>query len=242
MVLVIRKFDEFSRLLSENGFEVVNFPTIETVAVSDFSEIDAEIAAIENYDGVFLTSSAATEIFLARFGQNRRFSGKIYALGQRTAKLLAKTDFDVFFEQKANTAKDLLALISPEELQNKCFLFPCGDRSLRVVPEILAEIASVKEVVVYQTIKPEIKRELLDEIKGKLTNNEIRIVCFFSPSGIENFLEIFGEKISSKIKIAAIGETTAQFGREKNLNVEFISARTNAADFAVELIKFLEAV
>ncbi|MGI9056323.1 MAG: uroporphyrinogen-III synthase, partial [Pyrinomonadaceae bacterium] len=58
-ILVIREFDQFSRFLSENGFEVLNLPLIETNPLDDLSEFKARIEKIEKYDGIFLTSRHA---------------------------------------------------------------------------------------------------------------------------------------------------------------------------------------
>jgi len=239
IVLVIRKFDKFSALLMENGFGVINFPTIETIPVEEFDEFDKELADICKYDGVFLTSAVAAEIFLARFNRSKIFKGQIFTLGKRTKQLFDAENIEVFFDEKANTASDLIALLSPDDWRNKRFLFPCGDKSLRVVAEKLANIAEVKEVIVYQTVKPEINKKLFDKIEARLINREINFVCFFSPSGIENFLEIFGGRFLTKIKIAAIGETTAQKARENDLIIGFVSTRTNAEIFAGEFIEYL---
>jgi uroporphyrinogen-III synthase len=39
-ILVIREKDVFTSILIENGFSVLNFPTIKTETVSDLSELD----------------------------------------------------------------------------------------------------------------------------------------------------------------------------------------------------------
>ncbi len=46
----------FSRILAENGFEVINLPLIETKPLEDLREFEAKLDKIENYDGIFLTS------------------------------------------------------------------------------------------------------------------------------------------------------------------------------------------
>ena len=239
-VLVVRKFDEFSRLLVETGFEIINFPTIETVPVEDFSDFDKMLGESEKYDGVFLTSSVATGIFLGRLkSRNLQFRGQLFVLGKKSKRLLEAEGFEVFFNDKANTASDLIDTLPIEKLKNKCFLFPCGNKSLRVIINKLAGIAKVEEAVIYKTVLPEIDEKLMAAVSEKLNNREIACICFFSPSGIENFLEICRSNLCQKTKIAAIGETTANAARARNLAVDLVSETAEATEFASGLIEYL---
>ncbi len=88
-VLVVRKFDDFSRILSENGLSVINYATIKTVPLENLSDLSAKLETIDNYDGIFLTSAAATEIFRLKLREIKlNFRGKIYVLGKRSFDLL----------------------------------------------------------------------------------------------------------------------------------------------------------
>ena len=98
LVLVIREFDKFSRLLNENGFEVINFPAIQTLPIEDFSELNKKIDCLENYDGLFFTSPKAAEVFLQNFeNKENDFCGKVYVLGNRTKLLFENTHFEIIF-------------------------------------------------------------------------------------------------------------------------------------------------
>lgn len=240
VVLVVRKFDNFSRILTENSFAVINCPTIETVQREDLDDLGAKVFD-GNYDGIFLTSRAATEFFCREFfDKNIEFSGRIYVLGKSSFEMLRDKNPDVFFDAAANTAREMLEKIPPEELKNKRFLFIRGTKSLGAIRDFLTGKATLDEAIVYETRKIEIEISLKNEIAAKLNANEFAAVCFFSPSGAESFLERFGAENLHQTKIAAIGKTTAEYFTGRNLKTDFISSKANAEDFALELANYLK--
>jgi uroporphyrinogen-III synthase len=239
-ILVIRQPDVFSSILIEQGFSVINLPLIKTETIADLSELENHLAAIETFDGIFITSAKAAQIVAAKFGEARkRFRGKFFVLGKQSAESLKNLNSEIFFSKQATTAEELFRLIPEEHLQNKRFLFPCGTRSLRIVPETLSRFAQVVETIVYKTvdIKPDGKR--LIEIKEKFERERIGAICFFSPSSVEDFLKKFEDFAQGEVKIAAIGQTTAQFIKENNLRADFVSTKPAANDFAFELKTYL---
>ncbi len=42
-ILVVREFDNFSRILSESGLKVINCPTIEVAPLEDLSDFEAKL-------------------------------------------------------------------------------------------------------------------------------------------------------------------------------------------------------
>lgn len=238
-ILVVRKDDSFSSTMRERGFCVVNLPLIETEPLENLSELDDCLENIDGFDGVFLTSATATKIFLSRARiKNKSFAGRFYVVGRRSADLLKSVGANVF--SVGATAERLLKTIPADELKGKRFLFVRGARSLRVIPETLRDVAEVVEAVVYETVAVEPDEHSLNGIKQAFAGGEIRAVCFFSPSGAEEFLRRFESFSPGEIKLAAIGETTARFVESQNLRVDFVAAKPTARDFAFELIEFLE--
>ena len=237
LILVIREFDKFSRLLTESGFEVINFKAIQTLPIEDFSELNEKFDNLKRYDGLFFTSPKAAEVFLQNVEERKKdFRGKVYVLGNRAKVLFENTHFEIVFRADANTAEEFINSFGDDEFANKKFLFLKGDKSLRAIPELLKDKSVVDEVVVYRTIENTIDKTLKDEISDRFAKGEIDWICFFSPSGIESFVKIFSESSLEKIKIAAIGATTAKKAAENNLKVEFVSPKASADDFAFGLI------
>ncbi len=114
-----------------------------------------------------------------------------------------------------------------------------GEKSLREVPEFLADLAEVDEVIVYETREIAVENEKINEIREKIESGEIVAACFFSPSAAEIFIKQFGAEITHQTVIATIGKTTAEFFERRNLSVDFVSPKASAEDFAVELIDYL---
>jgi uroporphyrinogen-III synthase len=243
-VLVIREFDRFSRILSENGFAVINCPATRTEALKDLSDFDAKLSALENYDGIFVTSRRAAEVFRAKLREtNVKYGGKVYVLGARSFELLKNENLNLIFSESANTAAEMLAAIPPPELAGKRFLFVRGEKSLRVVPDFLARAAvSVEETIVYRSVKIPLETFKIKEIENALKTGEIAAACFFSPSAAESFLQQFDAEKLHQTRIATIGKTTAEFFAGRNLKVDFIAAKAAAEDFAVELIEYLNKI
>jgi uroporphyrinogen-III synthase len=240
-ILVVRKFDNFSRILAEKGFSVINCPAIETAPLEDLSDFEAKLSALENYDGIFLTSAAAAEIFREKLNENNiTFSGKVFVLGKRGFEILQGLSLDLFFDESANTAREMFDSIAAENLKDKRFLFIRGEKSLRAVPEFLEKFAKVDEAVVYRTRKIRVEIDKLKEIREKFERGKIIAACFFSPSGAESFLEQFGAQSLHQTKIGVIGKTTADFFETCNLTPDFVATKATAEDFAIELSKHLE--
>ena len=239
-ILIIREFDDFSRILAADGYEIINLPLIETKPFDDLNEFEAKLESVENYDGVFLTSKQAAEIFRAQMIEKKiKYPGKVYVSGKRVFEILKKENLNLVFFEPANTAREMLEKIAPEDLRGKRFWFVRGDKSLRVVPDFLSKIAAVDETIVYRTknIAVEIgKKNLLRE---RIGNGEFAAVCFFSPSAGMSFIEQFNAELLHQTVIATIGKTTADFFERRNLRVDFVSPKATAADFAVELIEYL---
>ncbi|HRH44710.1 MAG TPA: uroporphyrinogen-III synthase [Pyrinomonadaceae bacterium] len=237
-VLVVRKFDNFSRVLSEKGFSVISCPTIETVAYENSLKSTGENSPVD-YDGIFLTSQKATEIANRELFSKKNYSGQVFILGKSSFEILKDKNLRLSFDKTANTAQEMLERIPAEELKGKRFLFIRGEKSLGTVRNFLEKIAVVDERIVYETRKVTVEEILKTEISAKAKHGEITCTCFFSPSGAESFLEQFGREFFNQTKIAVIGKTTADFFAKQNLRTNFIATKATAEDFAVELIDYL---
>lgn len=237
-ILVAREKDAFSLILTERGFSVINLPLVKTEPVDDLSELENHLENLDRFDGIFITSARAAEIFLAK-AENKSFVGKFYVLGKRSRNLLEAAGYKLSSSDAAKTAAQLLDAIPKAELENKKFLFLGGNRSLRVVPDALKDVAEVTEVIVYRTVAVEQNENELVEIKEKFACGEIIAVCFFSPSGAKEFVKNFENFSQVETKIAAIGETTARFVEANNFRVDFVAEKPTAKNFAEDLIEYL---
>lgn len=239
-ILVIREKDRFSSILVEQGFQVTNFPTIKTVPLEDLSELEKCLDKIEIFDGIFITSFKATEIFLQEYQKGKRnFNGKFYVLGRKSKDYLETAEFKIFYDENAATAEALVEAIPQTELLGKKFLFLRGNRSLRVISKKLQNVAEVQEIVIYETVATDFSEKQTDKIRQYLTDHKFAAVCFFSPSGVEEFLKIFKGFRQTNAKVAVIGKTTAKFAEENHLRVDFVSEKPGAETYAHGLAEYL---
>lgn len=239
VVLVIRQADEFSDILSRRGFEVINLPLISPRRLEDLSELDEKIATLDEYDGLFFTSPIAADIFLAAIGNQRSYRGTIYILGERLKKRFAGTAFEIAHSDTPGTAEDLIRSFDEDEFRGKKFLFVRGDRSVMAIPTLLGDLAVVDAVVVYRTVENAVEVETSRIIREKLDDGEIDWICFFSPSGIDSFMNLFPTKHAKQTKTAAIGNTTAGRAREAGFNLRLVADKANARDFAESLAAYV---
>lgn len=240
-ILVIREFENFSRILTEKGFEIINLPKIEVKPLEDLSDFEGKLKQISNFDGIFLTSKNSAKVLANQLDElNITFNGKVYVLGKRSFEILKDKNLDLVFFAEANSAEEMLEKISTDELKNKHFLFIRGEKSLRTIPKFLINFGTFDETVVYQNQQISLGIDKIDEIKELFEKSEIGTVCFFSPSGAESFLEQFDKRVLENSKIAVIGKTTAQFFEEQYLRVDFIAEKATSEDFAIELIEYLK--
>ena len=218
-ILVIRSEDGFSKLLRQSGFEVVNLELIRTEPVDDLSEFAKTVHKISEYDGVFITSPAAAEIFVKQLNADRHtFSGKLYVLGDRAKSMLQRSGMQIEAADDANTAEDLIRSFEKSEFVGKRLLFVRGERSVGTIPKMLEGIATVDETIVYRTVERDPENTAIMETGERLKNGEFEIVCFFSPSGVESFEKLFAELNFEKPKAAAIGDTTAGSARRSGFS------------------------
>lgn len=242
-ILVVREYDDFSRILERENFEIINIPLIETKTIADLSDFETKLENIADYDGVFLTSRHATEIFRTKlFEKKLNYSGKIYVLGKRSYEILKEENLNLVFFEAANSASEMMESIAPEQLKGKKFLFVRGEKSLRIVPEFLSKKASAEETIVYETREIVIESATQNTLRKKFRVGEIACVCFFSPSAAKSFLKQFGAPILHQTLIATIGKTTADCFERRNIKVDFVSPQATAETFAENLSKHLKEI
>ena len=236
-VLVIRGEDLFSDRLREAGIEARNLELIKTQPVADLRDLRKTFGRLSEYDGLFLTSPAAAEVFVEQLPASNNFTGSIYVLGERAKKVLQWAGFDCKYRDSANTAEELISSFENSEFDGKRFLFIRGDKSMRAIPDLLDGKATVDEIIVYETKAVQPDESEIADLNTRLQNGDIGWICFFSPSGVERFRTIFGN--SARASVAAIGATTARKAEGCGFSVKFISDRSNAENFAKGLIEHI---
>ena len=188
--------DQTNRLSSKIGTTSSDFITIRNNRLKP-------IVVKKPIENVVFTSQNAVEALLQNFSSVELDFKNIYCVGRRTKRLIEKRIGKVV--QVENSAENLGNYLV-ENLKNKEITFFCGDKRRDELPTILTEKGIVvNEVECYKTsLTPR-------KIEGKYNG-----ILFFSPTGIESYLQT---NKPSDIAAFCIGETTATEAKKHFKNV-----------------------
>jgi uroporphyrinogen-III synthase len=142
-------------------------------------------------------------------------------VGSKTKNFLEKKGFTVL--ESADYAEDLIQIIDSKYKSNS-FTFFCGNIRKNTIPNYFQQNKiAYNEIVVYETKQ-----------KPQLIKEEFDGVMFFSPSGVNSFLE----KNSLENKTCfCIGTTTAKALENRTKNI-VIASQPTVENVITELIKY----
>lgn len=195
-ILITAKIDKF--LLNEiisKEFEVDVIPFIQTEIIQS-EKVRKQIENILQLNAtVVFTSKNAIEA-IAEYIQNKKFTWKIYCIGNTTGLFTEK-----LFNKKSITATaDNATALANKIISNKEQLvyFFCGDKRRDKLPVLLKQNnITVNEIEVYTTTI--LQHKLKKDYNG---------VLFFSPSAVQGFFK--NNLVKDESVLFAIGNTTAE--------------------------------
>jgi uroporphyrinogen-III synthase len=250
-VLLLTRTPDQSRplveLLEDQGAYSLILPMIAILEPDSWIECDRSILRLSGYYGVIFTSANAVEHFLDRIQKIRPqaraalAARKIYAVGEQTRTVLHKARLPVALVPERQTSDGMVAALGETDVSGKRFLFPRSNIGRDVVPNALrSKGAIVDEVVVYKTEATQPKN--LDVVRQALVNQEIDVVTFFSPSSVQNFVQMVGNECAENTLVAAIGPTTTKAAQECGLPVQITARRSTAESLVDSLADYFTAL
>ncbi len=197
---------------SDAGIELVEKNFIQTKSVS------FETPQLNNY--LIFTSKEAVKSVLKSEVKNVHPISCL-CVGSKTKSFLEKKGFTVI--ESADYAEDLIEVIDSKYKDNS-FTFFCGNIRKNTIPNYFQENKiAYNEIVVYETkLKPH-------QIKKQFDG-----VLFFSPSGVNSFLE--KNTLENKTYFC-IGTTTAKALENRTKNI-IIASQPTVENVITEVIKF----
>jgi uroporphyrinogen III methyltransferase/synthase len=227
-VLVTRSAGQsshFSRLLQQEGAEVIEMPALVITPPSSWDELDHAIAQLYNFDWLILTSGNGVEYFFERLHaqkKNNRALGtvQIAVVGKKTAASLKAHGLEPDFIPP-NFVADSLVEHFPEPLEGKRILFPrveSGGREV-LVKEITAQGAEVTEVAAYESGCP---AQMAPAAKTALQQQRVDIITFASSKTVKHFVQLLGTSLLGD----AQGFATAPSGLQ-NICIASIGPQTS---------------
>ena len=215
-IVVTRASDKVSALTRELrawGAEVIEFPTIETVAPDSYTTLDASIARLDQFNWIIFTSATGVEAFVERLKtlqKDIRAIGpaRIAAIGPATAAALKEYALVVDAMPAEYRGEAIVDAIGVEKIRGARILIPRAQVAREVLAKMLQERGAAEVIVApaYKTITP--SGSALDRIRESLAGAGYDMIAFTSSSTASNFVEIAG-KLGAGAKAAAIGPITA---------------------------------
>lgn len=232
--------DELRRLLNEAGATLLEFPLIEIKAELLPAEEKQLFFHLEQFHWMIFTSPNGVRYFfeiLQEVNGTPKLpeSLQIAVIGEKTEKTLEKHGYSAAFKNPGSTAEDFVEPfarhIATENSKTKIVL-PLGNLARTMIQDHLEKLAECTRINIYRTEMPE---KVDKTIAEKIENNRYDMLIFTSPSGIENFLKIFSGLNVENIRLACIGETTANAAQKKGMH-PLVVAQNSSSTGIVESI------
>jgi uroporphyrinogen III methyltransferase/synthase len=234
----------FVELLEQHGADVLLCPTIETVPLESYAQLDAALAEMATYAWLIFTSVNGVKYFFARLRDRRqdiRTLGavRIAAIGPETARAVESFHLQVDAVPQEYRAEAVIPVLG--EVRGQRILLPRAAEARAVLPqELEARGARVDEIAVYRTLRP--LGTKAEEIRVLLEQGQIDLVTFTSSSTVRNFVSLFPEKdpraLLGSTHVGCIGPITAATAREYGLDVAVQPVSYTVPAFAEAIVEF----
>ena len=213
-VLVTRPKGRSSRTADElrkKGAEVLELPSIRTVALEDQSELYQALDKIKEYQWIVFTSPTGAEIFFDELKKAhkdiRSLAGaQIAAIGQGTAKVLEDRGILVDLIPEVYDGDSLGETLAEKLQGGEKILLPRARKGNQNLSKILKEHrAQVNDIPTYDTVY---ESSRLIQIDKETENRSIDCVVFTSASTVKGFVESTSLTDYSHVAAACIGKQT----------------------------------
>lgn len=209
----------------ELGVQPILMPAIQIEPVDDWSEVDATLQRLDEFDWLVFTSVNGVEAFLGRLwdqgGDARQLAGlKIATIGTSTADAVAKYNLRADLVPDEFRAEALAKVMAPLVKDQKV-LWARASRGREVLPqELTAAGATVEELVVYQNLDAE---SFSDEALKALADSQLNWIGLSSPSIARRIADLLPEsaraQLGKTLRIVSISPVTSAAAKEVKLPI-----------------------
>lgn len=234
--------DELSRLLEVAGAEVVELPLIGIRPAELSVQEKALFDQLEQFQWLIFTSPNGVRYFF-EFLKEKEINTlpeklQIAVIGNKTEKVLATFGYSPAFVNPGNTGEDFAAAFI-QKIKNDAIrphiLFALGNLARNVIQDELSEFAQVSRINVYDTVVPD---SMDEKTVQRIKNNRYEMLIFTSPSAIQNFMKLKTNFAVENIRLACIGETTANEARKQGIQPLVVAQDASAKGIVESIIKF----
>ncbi len=174
------------------------------------------------HDNLIFTSQNAVLSILEHPKCDELRSKYVFSVGMKTKDLLTENGFNVIaYTGYASDLAEIISLIYSKER----FTFFSGNLRRDVVPDTLKENGiTFNEIEVYET-----------NITSKKITTKLDGILFFSPSGVESYVQLNSIKDETCF---CIGETTAEALENKKVKNIIIADKPSVEDVITEVVEY----
>jgi len=206
------------------GASTYHCPLIAIQPELSSSALHSALAQLKTYNFLVVSSTNTVQLLL-RALQAKQCDPhtalahlRLVAVGPQTSAALAQATQQPVVHPEVYQAENLVQMLIEIGIQDQRLLYLRAQGAREVLASQLRERgAIVDEVVIYQTQAPD-PASLLPLIQW-LENEELDILTFASASAVTHFAETvpqaLWDRVSSRLKIAALGPITAQAVQDK---------------------------
>lgn len=208
------------------------------VEPSDPQQLQQAIADLSRFSAVALTSVHAARALIPFWPTDRK-TPPVFVLGRKTAEPLLQAGLvpAQIVDGEAATAQTLAAVLRDAlQATNKPVLFPQAAEGREELPTLLAASAiDVQKVTAYRTVAA--TKESLRPAISLLRERRIDLLPLGSPKTAEVLLSALGDEVGllKGVYVGAIGQTTAQALRDRNLTVDVVAEQPMFEDLLKRL-------
>lgn len=194
-----------SRSGCPDAANVRHTPLIRIDRIRDSSRLPAAIKRIGDFDWIIFTSRYGVRCFFEAFDELkadvRTLAGvRVASVGKTTTAELNRRMIYPDLQPEAESAEGLVQRFGECGVRGKRMLLPRSNKGLKYLPDELEKLGNqVIDLPVYRnTVRKEAK---------KINLAQFQKIVFSSPSGVDAFMQIYGE-IPSGVQLVARGKTT----------------------------------
>jgi uroporphyrinogen III methyltransferase/synthase len=184
---------------------VIHQPLIDIQPLNESAHLQHTIEILHDFDYVIFTSKHAVYYFLELLnhynkGANYLKSCQIVSIGKTTSAALSEYNIKPDLQPEDESSEGIISLFKTKGIKGRSILIPRSDIALAILPDGLKALGNtVVTAGIYQN-KPPVNTNAVN-----LT--DIQYIAFASPSGVDNFLRMYGS-IPENINFIAKGNVT----------------------------------
>ncbi len=223
------KSEDLKNLFEAEGYSLIEFPMIDIQAVVLDNTIKKALHTLDKYSYVAFTSANAFRFFhnfLVELDLVNYFMDvvKIASIGYKTSKVIQSQGYSIDFDAQAKTGHDFARKFKQYLNKDKTnhILWPTGNLSPNFLENTLQQEYNVKRINIYKNTYPD---KVDKSIADSINSNQYHMIIVASPSAIINLNRTIPIK---DIKIACIGNTTAQAAIDLGINPTVIANEPSA--------------